>query len=646
MTLFKHIVFLPLFLFCHFVCASPASNTKLTVQDFSRLPDISNVKLSPDGRHVMYKARVDSETLQGYLINVRSLDTGKDNIVLYGSNDKFRLNWVKWADNDTLFISAVFPAVRYGTPTTETRLLVLDIKTKKIRNALSRSTYSRFDHVPQFQDRILDFLPNDPKHFLLQADGAIPNSPSVYRVSLKKGHTKLIQRAKADVVRWVTDAENNIRLGVSFKGTTYKIIHSPRDSKKWNTLWEFESFSADQVWPIGFSKNPDELYVSALHEGRDAIFLVNLKDESLTKKLVYSNERYDVGGDLFYASKTGDPVGMKVSDGRGYVFWDEDYKALMEGINLGLLKTNNKLISFSDDERRYIVLATSDTDPGTYYFGDRDKKTLVPVAYRYQKLLPRLLQPKKLVSYSARDGLEIEAYLTLPHHEGAPKSFPTIIFPHGGPISYDGSGFDYWTQYFASAGYAVLQMNFRGSSGYGHDFMAAGLQSWGLAMQDDVEDGARWMIENGYSDPEKICIVGASYGGYAALMGAVKSKDLYKCAVSFAGVTDVAYLVKSHRNYTNFKVVKAQIGSDYKSLKQRSPLYHAEEIDIPTLLIHGTKDRSVKYQHSKKMYKAMKKAGADVELVTLEDGTHYLIKNAHRMHAFEKMDEFLARYLD
>ncbi len=645
MTLFNCTVICFLFLYCASVFSASESNSPLTVQDFSSLPDIENVKLSPDGRHVVYRSRVDSEGLQGYLINVRSLDSGKDNIVFYGTNDKLRLMWIAWANDRSLMISVSFPEMRYGTPTTETRLLILDIKTKKYHNALSHGAYRRFTHSPQFQDQVIDFLPDDSEHFMLQIDGATPNAPSVYRVSVKKGGTKLVKRSRSDVKRWITDTENNVRLGIYRNGTTHKIIHSSRDSKKWTSLWEFESFSSDQVWPIGFAKNPDELYVTALHEGRDAIFLVNLKDERLSKKLIYANDHYDVEGDLFYSNKTGEPVGIKVSDSGGYIFWDDDYKALMEGINKGLPHTNNNLISFSRDEKRYIVLAQSDTDPGLYYFGDRDKKTLVPMARRYKKLLPNLMRPKEVVSYRARDGLDIEAYLTLPEHNGKTKKFPTVIFPHGGPLSYDGRGFDYWTQYFANAGYAVLQMNFRGSSGYGHEFMSAGLKNWGLAMQDDVEDGTRWMIEQGYSDPDKICIVGASYGGYAALMGVVRSKGLYQCVVSFAGVTDVAYMVKSHRNFTNYAIVKEQVGSDFKSLKQRSPLYHASDIDIPTLLIHGTKDRSVKYRHTKKMYKALKKAGKSVELLTLEDGNHYLSKNEHRVQAFEKMDAFLGRYL-
>ena len=279
-----------------------------------------------------------------------------------------------------------------------------------------------------------------------------------------------------------------------------------------------------------------------------------------------------------------------------------------------------------------------------YLVGDRDKKSLLVFSERYPSLPMDQMAEKKIISYAARDGLEIEGYLTVPlrHEDGA---IPAIIFPHGGPISYDGGGFDYWTQYFASRGYAVLQMNFRGSSGYGFEFMASGLQAWGLEMQNDVEDGTRWLIEQGIADPERICVVGASYGGYAALMEAARNPDLYQCAVSFAGVTDVAYLVTSHRNYTNYEIVKEQIGSKRSELRQRSPLHNAEAINIPVLLAHGTKDRSVRLRHSERMEKELRKAGKDVTYLEFEDGDHYLSAQEHRVAFFSAMDAFLHEHL-
>ena len=175
--------------------------------------------------------------------------------------------------------------------------------------------------------------------------------------------------------------------------------------------------------------------------------------------------------------------------------------------------------------------------------------------------------------------------------------------------------------------------------------MKSGLQSWGLEMQNDVEDGTRWLIEEGIADPDHICVVGASYGGYAALMEAARNPDLYNCAVSFAGVTDVADLVSSYRRYTNYEIVKEQVGSNRRDLRRRSPLEHAEAIEIPVLLAHGTKDRSVKVRHSQRMHRALEKDDKDVAYLEFEDGDHHLSRQEHRIAFFEAMDEFLQSHL-
>lgn len=629
------------------LCISSFSNSNtLTTKDFSSLPDVGSMKLSPDGLRLAYLARVDVPGAQGMVVSVQNISTGNKRVVLYSDNKKFTINWLSWANNEKIFVSASFPEVRRnGTPSVESRLLIVDSKTGKFKNGLSRSVSRNFRYLPQFQDRIIDYLRSDPDHYLLQISGHGGNEPTVYKVNSSSRKMKLVRNRKRDVTRWVVDAQHNVRLGVLVDGKSYKIIHTNPGEKKQKTLWEFEAFGRDQVWPLGFGNDPYELYVTALHDGRDAIFKVNLKDEGLPMELVYSNKKYDVGGSLFYSEKTGDVVGLKVSDGAGYVFWTESYKALLDGVNKGLPDTHNRLLSFSKDERRYLVLSKSDVNPGTYYLGDRDKKTLDPIGYSYSKIFPDYLSPREQIEYKARDGLSIEAYLTLPKRAESHENLPTIIFPHGGPISSFEGGFDYWTQFFANSGYAVLQMNFRGSEGYGYDFMAAGLKSWGLAMQDDVEDGVRWMIQQGYSDPKNICIVGAGYGGYAALMGAVKSKGLYKCAVSFAGISDVGRMVKFKRRYTNYDIVKARIGSDMGELKKRSPVYHADEIDIPVLLIHGTKDRVVNYVQSRLMNEKLMRANKDVRYVELKDGGHYLGNSERRNSVFEELDSFLEIHL-
>ncbi len=629
-----------------FICSFANASGHLPVEHFASLPDVGNVRLSPNGKKILSLVRLDAQGKQGTAIQVLNAETGELERPLFADNKKYEINWVRWGNDQYVLMSAKFPAVRYGTPTTETRLLSLDLTTGKLRNIIPKRFYKRFDFMPQIQDSIVSILPSDEDHFLLELGGFATGGYTVYKAAIDGSKLKTVQKSRKHVRDWRADRQGRIRIGIFWEDTDYKIIHRGVDQKKWKTLWEFESFSENQVWPIGFDQDPNTLYVKALHNGFSAIFTVDLDDPELKKTLVYSKEEYDVNASLIYSSVAKKVIGITTSEGSGYTFWDSKYVALQNGINKALPDTDNYFFSMSEDEQQYVLFSTNVTNPGVYYYGDRNDGSLVPFAKRYMKLEPENLVEKKSVSYNARDGLEIEGYLTLPkgHQEG--DRHPTVIFPHGGPISHDGSGFDYWTQFFANRGYAVLQMNFRGSSGYGHDFMKAGLKNWGLAMQDDVADGTKWMIDNGYADPKKICIVGASYGGYAALMGAVKTPDLYKCSVSFAGVTDVARLVKKAQRYLIGKVAKEQIGSKYGDLKKHSPVKNAEAINVPVLLIHGEEDRIVDVGHSRKMNKTLKKKKKDVTYLELEEGSHYLSINANRVATFKAMDEFLQKHLN
>lgn len=616
----------------------------LPVEAFASLPAVSNVQLSPDGQHVAFLFKIDTPDVQGAAVRFMHLDSNEIQTLTYAETRDFVINWIRWANNEQVLISARFPAKRWGTPTTETRLMVASIKDGEMRSALPPSFLRRLDWVPQIQDEIVDILPSDPDHILLEGRFDHKYNTGIVRTSLVKTKVSRVERGRDNAIDWVTDRQHRARIVILRDDTTYYIRHQDPDGKKWRVFWKYEAFAEDQVWPLGFALDPDMLYVRAYHEGKQAVFKVRVSDPALEKELVFTDPDYDVDGSLIYSAKTDDVIGIRHSSGGGYTFWDPTYKKLQDGINKALPDSYNRLYSLSDDERRYIVLATSDTNAGTYYIGDRDKRSLLQLARRFPDLPTDQMAEKGVISYEARDGLTIEGFLTMPRGQ-TDGPVPAIIFPHGGPISFEGSGFDYWTQYFASRGYAVLQMNFRGSAGYGYDFMASGLQGWGLEMQNDVEDGTRWLVEEGIADPDRICVVGASYGGYAALMEAARNPDLYQCAVSFAGVADVAYLVTSHKGYTNYDVVREQIGTDYSELRKRSPLHNAEAINIPVLIAHGTDDRSVRIRHSQKMAKELEKEGKDVTYLEFEDGDHFLSMQEHRIAFFKAMEAFLQEHL-
>ncbi|XPF93023.1 alpha/beta hydrolase family protein [Colwellia sp. RE-S-Sl-9] len=622
-----------------FIGSASLAQEALTLEDIVSIPDISDVRLAPNGKYIAYSLRVNTKKHKGVLIKMYNTETEEDKQLVYSANEKYIITNSYWANNETLFVTAKFPAKRYRTPTTETRLLKVNIHTGKISPVIPKSVYQKMKFIPNVQTSVIDLLPNDKDHILMSLGGFINGiGEAVYRLPISdKGKRKKIQNVKGNVTDWITDANHKVRIAIHRDETTYT-IKEKLPTGKFKDLWVFEAFSSNQVWPLAFGADNNILFIRALYKDKYAIYKVNLNDETLKKELVFYDENYDIDGRLRKSKETNEIVGVS------YRYWDEEYKKLVKMIDEALPDTDNLLLDKSADGNKYILLATSDNQPGIYLIGDKKAKTLKVLAYKYPKLETELLATKKRVKYQARDGLTIEGYLTLPKIKQE-KNLPTIIFPHGGPISYDSGGFDYWTQFFANKGYAVFQMNFRGSSGYGHDFMKQGIASWGQAMQDDVEDGTRWLIHEGIADKNKVCIVGASYGGYAALMGGIKTPELYKCIVSFAGVTDIEKLVKSHRKYTNYDIVKKQIGSDYDKLWDASPLKHAKKIKSPVLLIHGSKDRVVDYKHSEYMYDELIDEDKIVDYLEVEGADHYLSNNEDRLETFKKLDKFLDKYL-
>ena len=613
--------------------------TELPVEAFASAPTIDKLRISPDGTKLSMIQTVDSEKEQLVLVKLFDLETGEQRFLVKADSRDLTIYSVIWANNKQLLMRAGYASYRYGTPVVETRLMVIDVESGKNRSVITGALQRRLVRTPQFQSNIVALKPEDEHNFLLALDGfSYGLGTSLVNINLNGEMSSIVAHAKENLIDWITDRQHNARIATFRDDTTFTIAEKVGESGDFKTLWQFEAFSEQAVWPIAFDQNPNLLYVSAYHDGRKAIFKVDLSAASLQLELVKSDENYDVPAEIDYSWQEQKVIAI----GGDYI--DAKHQAFQKALDAALPDADNMIVSSSYDQNRYIVESSNETHAGSYLLGDRKAKSMTFLLNKFSQLDPELMVAKQKISYQARDALKIEGYLTTPKgYEKGP--LPTIIFPHGGPISFDDGGFDYWTQFFANRGYAVLQMNFRGSYGYGFDFMQMGLQGWGAQMQDDVEDGTRWLIAQGIADPKRICIVGASYGGYAALMGAVKTPDLYQCVVSFAGVTDVEALVKSSRSYTNYEIVKKQVGDDFDVLEERSPLTHAKKINIPVLLIHGSDDRSVPVKQSIAMYKALKSADKPVEYIELDEGDHYLSTNSHRLETFKAMDRFLQQHL-
>lgn len=610
----------------------------LPVEAFGNLPKIKQVKLSPDGKKFAFFNSIAGSTFLG----INDLETGKLNYVLQTDNQKFKMEWYVWANNNMLLVSADFPNAKFGVKFTESRLL--KVKTDGSNGLESVFYPKRKDRIPQFQNNIIDLLPDEPDHILMGLDLKRANAPGVYKVDLTaRSKRSRVYSAKSDIYDWMTDRQHRLRLGFGRDDT--KIFYRFYDltTKEWRNIWEYEIFDAPDITPLGFGLDPNKLYIRANHNGRYAIFKVDLTTPDLKKTLVFSDENYDVEGSLIYSTKTNDVVGVyhgEADDAK--VFFAKEHEAFQRSLNKAIPNAYNNIASMSKDERKYVLYSSDDKSPGAFYLGNRDAGTLEFVLDQYPLLREQPLSGKHKISYKARDGVAIEAYVTLPH-ENVKNLGAAVVIPHGGPMSRNYAGFDWFSEFFASRGYTVIEPNFRGSSGYGFAFEMQSIQQWGGAMQDDLADAAKWIVEDQNIDAKRVCIVGGSYGGYAALMAAAKQQDTFRCSASFAGVTDLSLLVRKARRFTNYKVVKKQIGT--KSLDERSPINFSEQVSIPVLLIHGDKDRIVDVSHSRFMYEELQDEKKDVEYIELENGNHHLEIEKNRLKTLSALEQFLHRNL-
>lgn len=641
----KEILFRAVVMLCAFsmiaLTQAKSAGQRLPLEEFYQGPALESPRLSPDGTHLLALSNVGEMTV----VVVINLQTGAAFYPIKTNNKEYRFNWVEWAKNDRILASMRFDSVRNGIVFTETRLFAMDAKKPSEPINLLKQALKGNNWISQYQDNVISYMPEDPRHILVSADLEFPGNQSVYKINVYNGQLARVKKYQASTYSWMADRNGNVRIAVGYDDQARKVTIRVLKNEKWKTAWEYVVFDEPSIEVAGFGGHPDELYLFADYQGRQALYKVDLGKEGFPKQLILSSSEYDIKGRLIYSHNHKDVVGIYYNDGYDKsIFWSDEFKAFQAGLDKALPETSNFIVSLSDDARKYLLISQNSTNPGAYYFGNRDTRQLVVAGAMYPSLTPDKLPVKQKKIYKARDGLLLEGYLSLPKNIPA-EPVATIILPHGGPMSEDDAGFDMFSTFFTSRGYAVFQPNFRGSSGRGHDFMAMAVGGMGLAMQDDLEDAVTYLVKEKIADPDKLCIVGASYGGYAALMGAVKTPDLFKCAVSFAGISDIAKLREKSRYYLNRNVVRKQLSGSRDQLKNTSPALLAERVKIPVLLIHGDKDTVVPVDQSRLMAEALQDAGKNYEYVELEGGSHFLDYFPHRKKTFEAIDRFIGNNL-
>ncbi|HEY0323412.1 MAG TPA: alpha/beta fold hydrolase [Pyrinomonadaceae bacterium] len=493
---------------------------------------------------------------------------------------------------------------------------------------------------------------SDPDVIYVGLNDRDPSWHDLYKVRISTGERTLIRKNTERITGWVFDLKDQLRLATrSAENGDTEILRVDADGfKKVYTCNVFETCG-----PVNFHKDGKRVYMQT-NKG-DAVNLVSLvlfDPETGKEELVESDpmKRVDFGGATF-SEVSDELVATTYDDERTRIYWKDpafeaDYKFLQS-------KLPGKDISFASgtkDERRWLIVASSDTEPGERYFFDRDTKKLV-LQYRVFDKLPReSLAPMKAVTYKSSDGLEIPAYLTLPKGVAA-KNLPLIIFPHGGPWGRDSWGYDAFAQFLANRGYAVLQPNFRASVGYGKRLLNAGNKEWGQKMQDDLTWGVKAMVAQGIADPKRVGIMGGSYGGYATLAGLAFTPDVYAAGVSIVGPSNLITLLNSIPPYWEpiRKLFYERMGDPATpegkaQLERQSPLNSANKIKSPLMVVQGANDPRVNKAESDQIVIALRDRGFPVEYLVAPDEGHGFARSINNMAMIAAAEKFLARHLN
>jgi len=611
---------------------------------YGRLPDIDDVTISPDGTLLAVSSTLSTEDR---VVSIHKVsDKSVVNVLRLG---KEKLRWVQWAGSRHLLVTTSTTALVRGLegPKREYWMTISYDIAKKKQVLLLDNQAGAMNVV--YGPAMVRKVDGDLTAFV-QGVYFVDNRGRVtlFAVNLDKGRTKMIEARSEDTDDWLVDGD-----GVPLAQSQYDQSRG---------VWSLR-IKGPRGWTVvDQATSPMGSYgVSGLgRDGKSVLVAMNDADGSTVYR------EYGQGGahadlpmerpfdGLIRDPATGALIGgvTLVGDDLRYQFYDAKNESAWKAVQKAFPGDRVSLASWSDDRRKIVVLVDSPTDGPAYALIDLDAKSANWLGESYSKLAAADISEVRPVKYKAADGLEITGYLTLPKGKPA-KNLPLIVLPHGGPEGRDSPGFDWWSQGLASRGYAVLQPNFRGSEGFGHDFVRAGFGEWGKKMQTDLSDGVRYLAKEGLIDPKRVCVVGASYGGYAALAGATIDTGVYRCAVSVAGPSDLKrMLVDNQERYATANNAAMRywlrfMGADGvrdPDLAAISPAKLAAKADIPVLLIHGKDDTIVPYVQSKIMADALTKAGKPVQFVTLDGEDHWLSRGASRQRMLVETAAFIEKH--
>ena len=630
------------------------ASAQLPAEAFGTIPIFREPRLSPDGSHL---AAIQSYKGRPVAV-IYDLHAPKGTVPAIVESDEWFVADLRWVKADALMLvikssqRAVDARMR-----TWVRSLIVDPQGKNAHILMQNE--QTLDNNTVTAD-VADIDPDDPSHVLMtlfrfhdpkaglqDIAGVRPFYYDLLQVDVKTGTSHVMQEGRQDTFHWLTDGHGQVLGRLDHSNVSQADRLFLKSGGDFREAGQFQASGDEDAGVVGLSEDGRAL-VRMARNPQGYVALLRRDMETGLETQLFAAADHDLMRPVL-DEWTDRVIGAAYAiDKEEFFYFDPTRQALQRGVEQAFPGQSVSIVSSDRAARTLVVRLNSASMAPVYFLLDRTTHDMHPVARAYPALTDVALPEMKSWNYKARDGLSIPAYLTLPLGKPA-KNLPLVVMPHGGPDARDVLGFDWWAQFLANRGYAVLQPNYRGSVGYGAGFTGAGLRQWGLKMQDDISDGVKKAIADGIADPKRVCIVGASYGGYAALAGAAFSPDLYACAVSFAGVADLPLMLRTeHRDHGTDSQVSSfwasRIGSsdeNWDQLVATSPARQAEKVRAPILLMHGEGDTTVRIDQSEEMASALKSAGKPVEFVRFPGEDHYLNTTETRVRVLTETEKFL-----
>jgi len=494
---------------------------------------------------------------------------------------------------------------------------------------------------------VIDDLRDNDQDMIISLNKRDPRFYDAYRINIETGELKLIGENPGNIIGWLTDHEGLLRLAITSDGVNTSILYRDNESQSFQTILTTDF--KETLTPVSFTYDNQCLYAFS-NLGRDKAALVVFDPKTQKElELIYENSYVDVSG-LLISDKRKKLIAVTyLTDKLRYHFFDEEVESIFQDLTKKIPGYELALSSVNQDENRFIIRTYSDKSLGSYFLYDVETSNLQKIADISPWIDEKYMADMEPISYNSQDGLTIHGYLTLP--KGVePKNLPVVINPHGGPWYRDSWGYNAEVQFLANRGYAVLQMNFRGSTGYGRAFWEAGFKQWGRKMQDDITDGVQWLIDQGIADLKRIGIYGGSYGGYATLAGITLTPDLYAAAVDYVGISNIFTFLEAIPPYweplrQQFYEMIGDPSKDKELLESVSPLFLVNQIKTPLFIAQGANDPRVKKSESDQIVAALEKRGIKVQYMVKENEGHGFANEENRFDFYRAMEEFLSEHL-